>query len=413
MKKLAYLAPQITALSATFVYKEILGMEARGYEILPISVHPDGAPAKEVTELHNRSIAIYSHSAVSFIGAFFSALLSAPKETARVVNFYFRDIIALGTPKIQHIKLGYQMLAGIWLAKKIAKAGIDHLHIHFGDVPTQIGMYAAAYAGIPFSFTIHANDLFHHGRLLKEKSTRACAVVTISEYNVNKLLEISVPASKIHIVRCGINPENFSYSQPGKLHVPPTAGVVARLVEKKGIDTLIKAAAILAKEATVIKVRIAGDGPELENLKQLSRDLGIKDQVSFEGNIANSDVIDWVKSLDIFVLPAKKDVNGDMDGIPVALMESMALGVPVVSTRLSGIPELVINKTTGILVAPEDNNRLAREINKLLKNNSLRFKLSKEGRKMIETEFSQTLNLDRLERIINQDCTRSRMHEAE
>ncbi len=409
MKKLAYLAPQITALSATFVYKEILGMEARGYEVLPVSVHPDSAPAKEVVELHNRSIAIYSHSVVSFIGAFFSALLMAQKDTARVVNLYLRDMLALGTPKIQYVKLGYQMLAGIWLAKKLTKAGIDHLHIHFGDVPTQIGMYAAAHAGIPFSFTIHANDLFHHGRLLKEKSNRACAVVTISDYNVKQLLEIGIPASKIHIVRCGINPEHFSYSQPGKLHVPPTVGVVARLVEKKGIDTLIEASAILAKEGFAIKTRIAGDGPELLKLNQLTRDLGIEDQVSFEGNIANTEVTDWVKSLDLFVLPAKKDANGDMDGIPVALMESMALGVPVVSTTLSGIPELVVDNVTGILVAPEDQNGLANGIKKLLQNKELRANLSKKGRQMITTEFNQALNLDRLEKIINQYCLGSRM----
>jgi len=407
MKKLAYLAPQITALSATFVYKEILGLEARGYEVLPVSIHPDEVSAKEVAELSKRTDSIYSHSIFTFLLSFLSALFFHPARTVKVVSLYLSDVFSLGAPKLQQIKLGYQMLAGIWLAEKLRKAGVEHLHIHFGDVPAQVGMYAAQHAGIPFSFTIHANDLFQHGRLLKQKSDRACAVVTISEFNVNLLQEMDIPASKLHIVRCGIDPEQFPYSQPGEVHTPATVGLVARLVEKKGVDTLIQAAAILNKDGNEIEVHIAGDGPETESLKKLARDLKIEDKIIFEGRIANSDIADWMKTLDLFVLPAKKDSNGDMDGIPVALMESMGLGVSVVSTKLSGIPELIVNNETGMLAEPEDSNGLAEIMKNLIENKQLRIDLSKKARKMIETEFSQKVNLDRLETIFNEQCVRT------
>lgn len=406
MKKLAYLAPQITALSATFVYKEILGLEARGYEVLPVSIHPDEAFAKEVAELNKRTDSIYSRSTFTFILSFITALLFHPVRTVKVVSLYLSDIFSLGSPKLQQIKLGYQMLAGIWLAEKLRKADVEHLHIHFGDVPAQVGMYAAKHANIPFSFTIHANDLFQHGRLLKQKSDRACAVVTISNFNVNLLREMEIPASKLHIVRCGIDPEQFPYSQPGEIHTPATVGLVARLVEKKGVDTLIQAAAILSKGGKEIEVHIAGDGPETASLKKLAHDLDIEGKIIFEGRIANSEIADWMRSLDLFVLPARKDQNGDMDGIPVALMESMGLGVSVVSTKLSGIPELIIDNKTGLLAEPEDSNGLAEIMKNLIDDKQLRIDLSKEARKMIETEFSQKVNLDRLETIFNEQCVR-------
>lgn len=405
MKKLAYLAPQVTALSTTFVYKEILGLEARGYQILPVSVHPDEVSAAEVAELRKRTDSLYSHSVISFITTFFSALIFTPVRTITVLGLYLQDVITLGAPGIQQLKLGYQMLVGIWLAKKLRNAGVEHLHIHFGDVPAQIGMYAARHAGIPFSVMIHANDLFEHGRLLKQKAERACAVATISEFNKNLLQDLQIDPAKIHIVRCGIDPEEFPYSEPTKNQSTATAGLVARLVEKKGIDTLIQAVATLKEKNINVQVKIAGTGPDLEDLEKLSRDLDVEDNIRFVGKIANSAIGEWMKSLDLFVLPAKKDSNGDMDGIPVSLMESMALGVPVVSTRLSGIPELIIDQETGVLVDPGDYIKLAEEMQKLIASSTLRIELSRGARKMIETEFSQSLNLDRLENIFNEKCT--------
>ncbi|MBV5329580.1 MAG: glycosyltransferase, partial [Chlorobium sp.] len=247
-----------------------------------------------------------------------------------------------------------------------------HLHIHFAHVPTDIGMYASLLTGIPFSFTAHANDIFERGWLLREKIARSKFTATISNYNRNWLISKGCQGEKIQIVRCGIDSSRFTPIPLKKIVAPFRIGTIGRMVEKKGFDTLIEAAALLKKKGVDLRLVVAGDGPMRTTLHELVDKLQLQDTVELSGSIANQDVPAWLHTLDLFVLPCREDQNGDMDGIPVVLMEAMLSGIPVISTRISGIPELITDEVSGLLIAPHEPHALARAMERFLLDYELR-----------------------------------------
>ena len=173
-------------------------------------------------------------------------------------------------------------------------------------------------------------------------------------------------------------------------------GALGRMVEKKGFDVLISACRILKKEGVEFKLQLAGAGPLLAELKAMSSKLDVADMIEFIDAISHEKVPEWIKSLDVFVLPCQKDRNGDMDGIPVVLMEAMLTGVPVITTRISGIPELVENEETGILCDPKDAECLAGKIKTLLSNYELRRTLCKNAISKVQSEFELDKNVQLL-----------------
>jgi glycosyltransferase involved in cell wall biosynthesis len=162
------------------------------------------------------------------------------------------------------------------------------------------------------------------------------------------------------------------------------------------MDDLLRALALLRKDLRSAKLVIVGEGPESDQLLTLSRELGLEDCVDFVGAMPHGQVLEWLRSLDAFVLASKKDSNGDMDGIPVAMMEAMSQAVPVVSTRISGIPELVLHEQTGLLAEPGNPDDLARQLFRLASDRNLRDALAIAGSVHTQREFGRDVNLDRL-----------------
>jgi glycosyltransferase involved in cell wall biosynthesis len=283
------------------------------------------------------------------------------------------------------------------LAKVLRRENVSHLHVHFADVPAQIAMYASAMSGVPFTVMAHANDIFEGGQLLKEKAARAIKMLTISEFNRAYLKQQGVPADKLEVVRCGVSFDSPKVSPSFDQRTHYRIGTLGRFIEKKGLDVLINALGALVQEPSYsVELTIGGDGPLRDELIELVTTIGISDMVHFEGNLAHHRVSEWMRSLDVFVLACKQDSNGDMDGIPVALMEAMSQYVPVVTTRLSGIPELVIHEQTGLLALPDNPDDLMLQIKRLLDSPQLRERLSKQGARHVQDEFGQDVNLDRL-----------------
>jgi glycosyltransferase involved in cell wall biosynthesis len=201
------------------------------------------------------------------------------------------------------------------------------------------------------------------------------------------------------VVRCGVSFANLPLNHPDNSVISSTGihiGSLGRLVEKKGFDVLINSVATLRREGHNIVLHLAGDGPLLGELKTQAMSLGISEFVIFEGPLAHNIVSSWMQRMDMFVLACKADQNGDMDGIPVVLMEAMTQYIPVVSTRLSGIPELVRHNETGLLAAPGDSDSLAMEIKRLLDSPDLRRQLATNAQSFVTQEFSQGVNIDRL-----------------
>jgi len=298
--------------------------------------------------------------------------------------------------------LGYRFLFSASLAVKLIKEECDHLHVHFAHIPTDIAMYASSLSSIPFSVTAHANDIFERGWLLKEKVDRSSFFATISEFNKKHLAEIGVNTQKLEIIRCGVDPSQFSPKEVVASNQVIKIGVIGRLVEKKGIDILIEAVTVLKAQGKRIELHIAGSGPLEKSLKSLvSRNNLDKKEVVFLGAIPHADVAAFIKSLDMFVLPCRQGENGDIDGIPVVLMEAMLSGVPVITSNLSGIPELVIDQITGLLLEENDIEALVVAIKKMIVNDELRVEISSNAIDKVKKDFSLQINTGKLNELFH------------
>lgn len=404
-KRIAYLAPELPSLSATFVTNEIWALEEMGVEIIPFSVHTPGAKAhgERAAELAGRTRILYNQPLTSAYGALCWNALHHKRSTLRALGQLSGDLFKLGLITPAAIKLGYQFLRGAWLARELRRTNVEHLHIHFAHVPTQIGMYAASLAGIPFSFMAHANDIFERPLLIKEKIRRSKRTVTISEFNVDLMHSQGGDPAQMRIVRCAVDSrQKAPWANQDRQGEPFVIGTLGRLVEKKGVDTLIAAGQHLRDKQLDFRIEIAGDGPLREQLETQVQTAGLREQVIFKGSMPHSEALTWMASLNAFVLAGKKDRNGDMDGIPVVLMEAMNAGIPVLSTKLSGIPELVIHQRTGLLSDPGNAEELAANLKLLLEDPDLARTLSMEAKKWIGTEFDRRLNARRLLDLIHE-----------
>ncbi|WP_028584991.1 glycosyltransferase family 4 protein [Desulfogranum mediterraneum] len=404
MKTIAYLAPEIPALSATFVYNEILALEEQGYTIVPISIHEPSSPArdKRLAHISDRTHYVYKNGFLNFLLAGLLIFLFSPRKFLQVLATVSRDSLQLGLLNRVRIGLFYRLLASFQVALILRRKKCDHIHSHFAHVPTDIAMYASALAGIPFSFTSHANDLFERCWLLQEKIARSKFAATISEYNRRFIASKGGDISKVHIIRCGVDSSRFAPSSClQQMHSPCKIGSLGRMVEKKGFDALLQAAAILLREGMKFRLSLAGSGPLEIDLRRLSHELGIDQVVDFPGPIPNEEVPTWLNKQDIFILPCQQDINGDKDGIPVVLMEAMLCEVPVISTNISGIPELITHEEEGLLTSQRSPEELSTAIKRLMNDVILLNRVKLKAAEKIKSEFDVNINAGKLINLIS------------
>lgn len=397
--KIACLAPEIPALSATFVYNEILALEELGNDVIPVSVHHPHSEATDpaLTALKKKVRFLYSVSKSRVLQAHFKLMLTQPRRYLKSAVMLLSDVVKAGLLSRLAAGLLYRFFYAGELARILNDEQVEHLHVHFAHIPTDIAMYASSMSGTGFSVTAHANDIFQRGWLLPEKVARSRFFATISEFNRRYLVEQKqVSQEKLTIVRCGVDTRLFSTRPEKPLHAPIKIGVVGRLVEKKGVDTLIAAAAILKSKNINVELEIAGSGPLEQELKTQVRNADMENSVSFIGALPHTEVADFISALDVFVLPCKQDRDGDMDGIPVVLMEAMMSGIPVISTQLSGIPELVIDEETGMCIEPNNPAQLAQAIIELSENSTNRKAMRARAEQKVQEEFSLNVNVNRL-----------------
>jgi colanic acid/amylovoran biosynthesis glycosyltransferase len=268
-------------------------------------------------------------------------------------------------------------------ADRARREGARHLHAHFATAAADVAQDAAALAAVPFTVTAHAKDIFHadHAPLVARRLEGVSAVVTVSEHNADHLRAVlnGVP---VHHIPNGVPPAPAGRAARGGPLL-----FVGRLVAKKGVDVLIDACALLRSELPELDVEIVGGGPLAEELEGRARRSGVSDRIHFLGP-QPADVVDAAfRRASLVVLPSRIDEHGDRDGMPTVLVEAMARGVPVISTELVGIPELVRDGETGLLVAPEDPAALAAAIARLAGDPPLARELGARGRGLVATRF--------------------------
>ena len=284
----------------------------------------------------------------------------------------------------------------VYLARRLRRADntIGHLHAHFAHDPTLIALLTHQLTGISFSFTAHARDLYQIPRqALVDRIAAATAVITCCSANLLYLHQV-VPRDqrgKVQLIHHGVDLDRF---RPPTDRVPdrdrrPLILSVGRLVEKKGFPDLLRACALLTHTGRRFRCAIYGDGPLRPQLTALIAALGLSDTVMLAGERPQHELVAIFQSAAMFVLAPFVTGDGDRDGVPNVLVEAMACGLPVVSTRAAGVPDLVRHEHNGLLAEPRDPSDLARQLGRLIDDGAIRTRLGDATRATVTAQFDE------------------------
>lgn len=388
---IAYFTQVYPGLTQTFVYREVLALRERSVPVFTFSVWPpDSADlSAETVSLRDETFYIFPLSWISLIRAHLKYLFSRPRCYLGTMAFV---LTRPGESLRNRWRSLLHFLYGMVAIREMERLGIQHIHVHFAWSASSIALIANRLLGIPFSITLHSNEIYFDRLLLKDKVRYARFVVTISEYNrrfLEKLLSEEGLSDKIHVVHCGLDPEVFTPSRgPRRDGSEFTIVGVGQLAPRKGFHVLVEACHHLAERDVPFRCYILGEGEERGRLEGLIEQYNLREQVLLPGRIYQEDLRNFLERASIFALPCVKDKSGDQDGIPVVLMEAMAMELSTVSTDISGVPELIDHERSGLLTPPGDAIALADTLHRLRDDPELRERLGKAARKTVVNEFN-------------------------
>nr|WP_242040266.1 glycosyltransferase [Anabaena subtropica] len=388
----AYVLKRYPRYSETFVVNEILAHEAAGLDIKIFALRPPSdthfqniisqvrAPVTYIRKPIQGRVSDSLNSLAPTAASYFWAEL---QEASQVIPDFWSKLAFAQGEKASTV---YQ---AAWLAREVKLKGITHLHAHFGTVATSVARLASHFTGIPYTFTAHAKDIFHESVEFADMQCKlqdAASVVTVSDYNVEYLHKTyNLAANQVQRIYNGLDLRQLQYSSPAER--PPLIISVGRLIEKKGLSVLIDACAILKQKNYEFQCQIVGTGSLEFTLRRQIIDLGLQSCVEIIGPRPQNDVFQLVQQAAVFAAPYVIGKDGNRDGLPTVLLEAMALGTPCVSTDVTGIPELVRDGETGLIVGQYDAEQLANALGQLLTDSALRVRLSTQARELIESEF--------------------------
>lgn len=377
--KIAYVLKSYPRLSQTFIVNELLAHEAAGLSIEIMALRPPrdeprhasvGRVAARVTYLDGADACEGSLPAAR------AALLARRPEAADALA------AAAGEPEVE-------VFQALQVARLALERGVDHLHAHFANVATAVARLAASFSGLPYSFTAHAIDIFHRkveGTLLRRKLADAAAVVTVSDFNQRYLdARYGGAAATVRRIYNGLDMSDFAFESPRER--PPLILAVGRLVEKKGFPDLIDACAELARRGRRFACLIVGDGPEEDALRRRIAAQGLEGVVELGGLRTQDEVKALIRRAACVAAPCVVGADGDMDGLPTVILETCALGTPCVATDVTGVPEVLHDGETGLVVAQRSPAALAGALERLLDDADLRVRLADAARALVEREF--------------------------
>lgn len=368
----------------TFIGPEIAELAQRGHRVMVVPMHPRGPLAQPVPfGVEVRAEPLLSAAVlVSALGWRVSASILFLLTCARPL-VAMKNLAVL--PK------------GLWLATLARRWEADHIHAHWAATTATMAMIASEVSGIPWSFTAHRWDIVENN-LLAEKCRRAAFVRFISKSGLELAQRQGVDSgTKARVLHMGVRlPKGIRQPAEGKQHF--TVLCPANLIPVKGHIYLIGAMAHIKEKGKSVRLWLAGDGPLRPELEAKVEILGLSSNVRFLGQLPHTELLALYEKgeVDAVVLPSVDLGNGLHEGIPVALMEAMAFGVPVVSTHTGGIPEL-LGDGAGVLVHPQDAQALADALEQLACNPELRMQLREAGRKRVLEGFAIDKVVDKLE----------------
>ncbi len=386
--RVGYVLKSYPRLSQTFIVNELLAHEAAGLSIEILSLRPPRDEPRHAGVARVRAPVHYlagaDACAVGLADARAALLALRPRAAAALAA-------AEGEPEVE-------VFQALQVARIALEHGFEHLHAHFGNVAAAVARLAAAFSGLPYSFTAHAIDIFHRKvqpDILRRKLSDAAAVVTVSEFNLHWLRErYGEAAGAVRRIYNGLDMAEFAFASP--LDRPPLILAVGRLVEKKGFADLVDACAVLARRGCRFSCLIVGDGPQEQALRERIGELGLAGYVQLAGLRTQEAVKRLIRSAACVAAPCVVGEDGDMDGLPTVILETFALGTPCVATDVTGIPEVLRDAETGLMVPQRSPAVLADALARLIGDGALRVRLAGAARSLVEREFDIHRNAARI-----------------
>lgn len=392
--KVLYISTNFTALSHTFITREIQALRERGVDVHLLSVRTPGTSAATSPECDLSDCRfIYPTPVLASIWGSLKLLFGSPNRFLRGLKV---AVVSPDDSLKKKLKLLYQFAVVCRFVDWVQACQIDHIHSHFAGSPTSFAMFLSALTDRPFTFTDHGAGIFHDRIGLATKFRRAAGISAISEFNIQFYSQVVKKVPPVKIVRCGLKMDRFEFRQRERCATPAQILAVSRIVPKKGFSYLLDGLALLDREGHHWRCTFVGEGPLVPELQRQAAALGLADRVVFTGPKQQVEIRRLMGEADMFVLPCVVAPDGDMDGIPVTLMEAMACGCPVVSTNISGVPELVIDEQTGLLLEPNDGRAVGRAMARLISEPDLVAKLSRGGRDWVDEEFNISKSAQRI-----------------
>lgn len=384
-------------LPETFILREMNALAARGFEVevVPLVVQREGVVHAAAAAWMSR-LPRYGAASLRRLPAAALYALRRPRRAMRVAAQSSAG--NRGNPKF--LLRGLAVLVGaLALADRLERSGVDHVHAHYATHPALFAWIVHQLTGIPYSVTAHAHDIFVDRTMLATKLSGASFVVTISRFNADLLKRALEDAAlpPLHVVHCGVPIDELAHDHalwPGS--GPLRILAIGSLQPYKGHRYLIEACSRLVGRLDVA-CTIVGEGPERGQLERQLQLRGLEGRVRLAGAKTEQEVSRLLREAHIYVHPSVKEPSGKMEGIPVALMEAMAAGVPVIATRLSGVPELVRDQETGVLVDPESPDQLAAAVEAVARAPRTVIEArTRRARELVSTEFDLEKNVARL-----------------
>ena len=287
-----------------------------------------------------------------------------------------------------------------YIGVRLQKLGVHHLHVHFAGMAARTAFWIKRFFEIEYSLTAHANDIFVPSDFqigLSQIFSNASAIIAVSDFAANQLRNrFADAASRVHRIYNGIDCDNF---QPAEPSPPPLILSIGRLINKKGFDVLIEACASLRNSGREFRCEIIGDGPLSAELQARIDRHGLGKQVFLAGPRRQAEIVARLSKATLLVLPCRVDADGAMDNLPTVVMEAMASALPVVSTAVGGVAEMVRDGETGLLVSQNDPNGTAEAVSRLIANRELAQSFGGKGRERAKELFSIQKNVHALRKI--------------
>jgi glycosyltransferase involved in cell wall biosynthesis len=394
-RSIAYLVSRYPTLSMIFVLREVVLLRALGFRIETASINPPDRPPEHLTaqerEEADRTYCIKRHGISGAVLAHIKTFIQTPSGYLRGLAL----VLTLGRLDLARLFLNFMyfseaLMVGQWMHRNHQ----THLHVHLASQAASVGLFVHRVFHCGYSITVHGPDEFYDakGLYLIHKIAAADFIVCISSYARSQLMYLSPYEywNKFHVCRLGIDPQLFSPQSRTSTVSTIEILCVGRLTPAKGQHLLLDALRQLLDQGRNVRLRLAGNGPDEPSLRAQAVRLNLADHVIFEGPVNQDRIRSVYAQADIFCLPSFAE------GLPVVLMEALSMGIPCVTTAITGVPELINNGIEGLLVPASDLDALVRALATLIDDDALRSSMALDGRKRILEQYDLRANVEQL-----------------